>query len=113
MEERRATSRYSLALLVEIRIASDLTAEKPVLVKTRNISTRGFYFSIAQEFTAGTEFEFSITLPIEITGATQAYINGKARAVRVEGAGEGQPGRLGVGAVIESYQVRRRESMKP
>ena len=113
MEERRATSRYSLALPVEIRIAPDLTADNLVLVKTRNISTRGFYFTIAREFKAGTEFEFSIALPIEITGATQAYINGKARAVRVEEAGEGQPSRLGVGAVIESYEVKRSESMKP
>ena len=107
MEERRATSRYNLALPVEIKLAPILTALGSILVKTRDISTHGFYFNIAQEFTVGTTFEFSIVLAIEITGATQAYISGTARAVRVEETGESNPGSLGVGALIENYQVRR------
>jgi PilZ domain len=111
--ERRATSRYNLALPVEIRLAPILTAVGSILVKTRDISIHGFYFIIAQGFTAGTKFEFSIALPIEITGATQAYISGTARAVRVEETGESHPGHLGVGALIESYQISRAESLKP
>ena len=91
----------------------DLTAAGSILVETRDISTHGFYFNIAHAFQVGTEFEFSISLPIEVTGATQAYVSGKARAVRVEGTGESNPGRLGVGALIESYQVSREESVKP
>ena len=107
MEERRATSRYNLALPVEIRLAPILTALGSILAKTRDISTHGFYFNIAQAFQVGTTFEFSIVLAIEITGATQAYICGTARAVRVEETGESNPGSLGVGALIENYQVRR------
>jgi hypothetical protein len=106
VEERRATSRYNLALLVEIRIAPNLAAVGAILGETRDISTHGFYFNIAQEFAVGTQFEFSIALPVEITGAAQLNITGKARAVRVEATGEG---RLGVGALIESYQVSRGE----
>ena len=83
------------------------------MVETRDISTNGFYFNIAQEFTAGTKFEFSIALPIEITGATQVYISGTARAVRVEETGESHPGHLGVGALIENHQISRAESVKP
>jgi len=83
------------------------------LVKTRDISTRGFYFNIAQKFTVGTGFEFSIALPIEITGATQAYISGTARAVRIEETGESQKGRSGVGTLIEKYRISREESVKP
>jgi hypothetical protein len=113
VEERRATSRYNLALPVEIRVAPNLAVEGSISVKTRDISTRGFYFNIAQEFAVGTTFEFSIALPIEITGPTQAYINGTARAVRVEEPGESHSGRSGVGALIESYQVSRGESVKP
>jgi hypothetical protein len=75
VDERRATSQYNLALPVEIRLAPNLTAAGTILVETRDISTHGFYFNIAQKFTAGTKFEFSIALPIEITGAAQAYIN--------------------------------------
>ena len=62
----------------------NLTAAGSILVKTRDISTRGFYFNIAQKVTVGAKFEFSIALPIEIAGPTQAYISGTARAVRVE-----------------------------
>lgn len=113
MEERRATSRYDLALPVEIRLVPILTALGSILVKTRDISIHGFYFNIAQEFSVGTTFEFSIALPIEITGATQAYISGTARAVRVEETGESRSGRSGVGALIENYQVSRVKSVKP
>ena len=107
VEERRATSRYNLALPVEIRLVPILTALGSILVKTRDISIHGFYFNFAQEFTVGTMFEFSIALPIEIMGATQAYISGTARAVRVEETGESHSGWSGVGAIIESYQVSR------
>ena len=94
---------------MEIRLVPILTALGSILVKTRDISIHGFYFNIAQEFTVGTSFEFSIALPIEITGTTQAYISGTARAVRVEETGESYSGRSGVGALIESYQVSRDE----
>jgi hypothetical protein len=109
VEERRASSRYNLALPLEIRLVPSLTAVGSILVETRDISTQGFYFNIVQKFMVGTEFEFSIALPIQITGATQAYVSGKARVVRVEEAGESHSGWSGVGAIIESYQVSRGE----
>ena len=109
VKERRATSRYNLVLPVEINLALIPTAARSILVQTRDISTHGFYFNIAQEFTVGTKFEFSIALPIEITGATQAYVSGKALAVRVEETGESHERCLGVGALIESYQISRAE----
>jgi hypothetical protein len=86
---------------------------RSIFVQTRDISTRGFYFNIAQAFQVGTEFEFSIALPIDITGAIQAYINGTARAVRVEETGESHAGRLGVGALIEKYRISRVDSVNP
>ena len=91
----------------------NLTAAGSILVETRDISTHGFYFNIAQAFQVGTEFEFSISLPIQVTGATQAYVSGKARAVRVEETGESNPGHSGVGALIESYQIGRAEPVNP
>ena len=113
MKERRAASRYNLALPIEIRIAPDIGPLRTILVETRNISTHGFYFNVAQKFTVGTQFEFLIALPIEITGAAQANISGRARAVRVEETGESHASLLGIGALIESYQVSREESVKP
>jgi PilZ domain len=106
VEERRAAFRYNLALPVEIRLASKPDAAEAILAETQDISVRGLYFNIAQKFPVGTEFEFSITVPIEITRAAQVNISGKARAVRVEETGKGD---LGVGAVIERYQVSRGE----
>jgi len=113
VEERRTASRYNLALPVEISLALIPTAARSILVQTRDISTRGFYFNIAQRVTAGAKFEFSIALPIEITGATQAYISGTARAVRVDETGESHAGRWGVGALIEKYRISRGESVIP
>jgi hypothetical protein len=113
VEERRASSRYNLALPVEIRLVPLLNAVRSIVVETRDISTHGFYFNIVQKFMVGTNFEFSIALPIEITGATQAYVTGKARAVRVEETGESHSSSLGIGALIESYQISRAESVKP
>ena len=107
MKERRTASRYNLALPVEVRIAPDIGPLGTILVETQNISTHGFYFKVAQKFNVGTLFEFSITLPIEITGAAQANISGRARAVRVEETGDGHASPLGIGAVIESYHVSR------
>ena len=107
VEERRASSRYNLALPLEIRCVPFLTAVESIVVETQDISTHGFYFNIVQKFVVGTQFEFSIALPIQITGATQAYVSGKARAVRVEETGESHQRCLGVGALIESYQISR------
>ena len=111
-EDRRASSRYNLALPVEIRLMPNLAEVGSILVKTRDISTHGFYFNIVEKLAIGTTFEFSIALPIEITGATQAYVSGKARAVRIEETDPGHPGRVGVGAFIENYQISRRNPEK-
>ena len=108
VEERRATPRYNLVVLVEIEVAS-MAAVGTVLAETQDMSTQGFYFNIAQKFTVGTQFEFLFTLPIDITGAIQVDISGEARAVRVEETGESHSGWSGVGAIIESYQVSRGE----
>ena len=112
MKERRANSRYNLVLLVEIGVAPNITAVGTVLAETQDMSTQGFYFKIPQTFAIGTQFEFSFTLPIDVTGAAQVNISGKARAVRVEETGESHSGWSGVGAIIESYQVSR-ESVNP
>jgi hypothetical protein len=109
VEERRATSRYNLAVFVEISVVPNMAAVGTILVETQDVSTHGLYFNIAQKFTVGTQFDFSITLPTEITGAIRASISGNARAVRVGESGESHDGHSGVGALIESYQVSRGE----
>ena len=100
-------------LPVEISLALIPTAATSIFIQTRDISIHGFYFNITQAFAVGAQFEYSIALPIEITGTTQAYVSGTARAVRVEESGENHADHLGVGALIESYRINRAESVKP
>jgi hypothetical protein len=60
VQERRASRRYKLALQVEIRIESNLKEFEPILGRTCDISTLGFYFRIGQSLRVGMKFGFSI-----------------------------------------------------
>ena len=110
MKERRASRRYRLALQVEIRIESDLKKFEPILGRTCDISTRGFYFSIGQSLSVGMKIGFSIMPPWEDTQPTHAFISGRARVVRVEEISDSGIDHVGVGAVIESYKFGQAES---
>ncbi len=104
MEERRASRRYRLTLQLEIKIESDLKKFEPILGRTCDISTLGFYFRIGQSLSVGMKIGFSIMPPWEVTQATHAFISGWARVVRVEEVSDSGIDRVGVGAVIESYK---------
>jgi hypothetical protein len=110
VEERRASRRYKLGLQVEIRIESDIKEFELILGRTRDISAHGFYFRIGQSLSVGMKIGFSIMPPWEVTQATHAFINGRARVVRVEEASDNSIDHLGVGAVIESYKFGQAES---
>jgi hypothetical protein len=60
VEERRASARYNLVVLVEIRVAPNMAAAGTVLAETQDMSTQGFYFNIAQEFTVGVSIYSSV-----------------------------------------------------
>ena len=107
MEERRASRRYKLALHVEIRIESDLQEFEPISGRTCDISPHGFYFRIGQSLSVGMKFRFAIMPPWE---ATNAFINGRARVVRVEEVSDDSIDHVGVGAVIGKYKFGQAES---
>ena len=108
MEERRAARRYKLTLQIEIRLESNLEEIEPILGRTRDISTHGFYFRIGQGLVVGMEIGFSIMPPWE--EGTHAFISGRARVVRVEEVSESSVDHVGVGAVIEAYKFGQTES---
>ena len=109
MEERRAARRYKLALQIEIRLdESDLREFEPILGRTRDISTHGFYFRIGQGLSVGMKIRFSIMPPWE--EGTHAFISGRARVVRVEEVSESSNDHVGVGALIEAYKFGQTES---
>ena len=115
MEERRASRRYKLTLHVEIRVESDLQEFEPISGRTRDISPDGFYFRIGQSLSVGMKFGFSIMPPREVTEASHAFIEGRARVVHVEEVSEEEVSddsidHVGVGAVIEKYKFGQAES---
>jgi len=110
LEERRAALRYKLTLQIEIRLESNFKEFEPILGRTRDISTHGFYFRSDQGLSLGMKFGFSIMPPGEVAQATHPFISGRARAVRVEEVSESNVDRVGVGAAIEKYKFGQAES---
>lgn len=109
MTERRAARRYDLSLPVIIRVPIEKEAQSRN-GKTRDISTRGVYFTIAQDLSAGAELDITLTLPSEITRGTEVLVRAQGRVVRVERKQQNGSEHIGVAAVIERYDIIRGES---
>lgn len=108
MTERRIARRYDLALPVIIRIP----VEKEISShngKTRDISTRGVYFMLDQDLSAGTEIDITLTLPSEVTRGSEVFVRAMGKVVRLEKKPENGSSRVGVAAVIERYEIIRNE----
>src|SRR6201981_1809232 len=83
MTERRLARRYDLSLPVNVRLP--ITREPGTHDgQTRDISTRGVYFIMEKELTPGTEVDFTLTLPAEITRGSEVFVPAHGRRVRVD-----------------------------
>jgi hypothetical protein len=107
MTERRTARRYDLSLPVVIRIPVEKESARNG--KTRDISTRGVYFTIDQDLNAGAELDITLTLPSEVTRGSEVFIRAMGKVVRVEKRPENGSPRVGVAAVIERYEIIRNE----
>jgi hypothetical protein len=97
--ERRSTRRYTMSLPLAVRCTGPSgIVERPG--KTRDVSFRGLYFFADASVEAGTEIEFTLTLPREVTLATDVHIRCSGRVVRVEP----HDGDRGIAAQIEHYE---------
>jgi hypothetical protein len=108
MTERRTARRYDLSLPILIRVPID---QEPAARsgRTRDISTRGVYFTLDRDVDSGTELDITLTLPAEITRGTEVFVRAQGRVVRVDHQqNDGNP-RVGVAAVIERYDIIRGE----
>jgi len=108
MTDRRAARRYDLSLPVIIR----LPIEKEVPSrngKTRDISTRGVYFTLEEELNSGSELDITLTLPAEVTRGSEVFIRAMGKVVRVDRRPDNGSTRVGVAAVIERYEIIRNE----
>jgi hypothetical protein len=110
MTERRMARRYDLSLPVSIRlpINRDPGAHRG---QTRDISTRGVYFMMQWEMSPGTELDFTLTLPAEITHGTEVLVRAHGRVIRVDKRHDEQQETVGVAAVIERYDIIRGEGV--
>jgi c-di-GMP-binding flagellar brake protein YcgR len=106
MSERRTARRYDLALPVIIRslVDKETTSHNG---RTRDISTRGLYFTIDQDLSAGAELDITLTLPSEVTRGSEVFVRAMGKVVRVDKAAENNTSRVGVAAVIERYEIIR------
>src|SRR4030081_1115161 len=107
MTERRTARRYDLSLPVIIRVPVE--KETSQNGKTRDISTRGVYFTIDQDLAAGAELDITLTLPAQITRGTEVFVRAQGKVVRVEKKNHDGSLHLGVAAVIERYDIIRGE----
>ena len=107
MTERRTARRYDLSLPVIIRVPVDTETSRNG--KTRDISTRGVYFTMDQDLSDGTELDITLTLPSEVTRGSEVFIRAMGKVVRVERKSETGSTRVGIAAVIERYEIIRSE----
>lgn len=111
MTERRMARRYDLSLPVNVRLPVN---REPGIHngQTRDISTRGVYFTVHKELAPGTELDFTLTLPSEITRGADVFVRAHGRVVRIDKNQNEQQESIGVAAVIERYDIIRGEGMQ-
>jgi hypothetical protein len=97
--ERREARRFTMTL--PLRVAPRGKPRSEMQVQTRDVSYRGLYFLAEESFEIGSEIDFVITLPQQVTQSGDVKIHCEGRIVRVEAADNG---RTGIAAKIERYE---------
>jgi len=99
-QDKRATRRFSLRLPIVVKYQNGSVGEKPAF--TRDVSARGVCFYLDSPIMEGSEIEFTLTLPPEITLTESIRVRCKGKVVR---AGEpDSSGEVSVAAVIDEYE---------
>lgn len=99
--ERRKYRRYDLSLEVHLRPRGK-RGGTPIRSQTRDISARGVYFDVVEAIEVGTDLEFEVNLPPELSAGRNVRIRCHGRVVRVDAPDN--EGGMGVAATIESYE---------
>jgi PilZ domain-containing protein len=97
--DRRAMRRFSINLPASVRV-SGIPFE--FATQTENISAQGLFFYMDRWMSKGTRVEVTMVFPPQVTFAEPQYVRLQARVVRVEPL---TFERVGVGAVIEDYEI--------
>ncbi len=97
--ERRASRRFTMSLPLTVRSNGPAgTLEKQG--ETRDVSFRGLFFNTDGDFQPGTQIEFVLTLPKEITQAGDVNIRCYGQVLRVESSQQSH----GIAARIDRYE---------
>ena|SRR5438128_8779133 len=98
--EKRATRRFALRLPVAVIDGGN--NGMLLAAQTRDVSARGICFYMDSPLTTGSDIEFTLTLPPEITLTESIRVRCKGKVVRVE---EGMAdAKVPVAAVIDEYE---------
>lgn len=99
--ERREARRFTMSL--PLRVLPGTTKDRELNASTRDVSYRGLYFLAESNFKVGTEIDFVITLPQQVTQSGDVNIHCHGQIVRVEPTANG---RSGIAAVISRYEFQ-------
>ncbi|MGH9508963.1 MAG: PilZ domain-containing protein [Terriglobales bacterium] len=97
-QEQRNTRRFALQLPVSVKYVDGSSKEQAA--QTRDVSARGVFFYMDTNVKVGSDLEFTLTLPSEITLTDSIRVRCKGKVVRVEEKGSE---RIGVAAAIDQY----------
>lgn len=98
VSERRTSRRFSMTLPLKVYLDADQQRVGRE-AHTRDVSFRGLYFLLDANLDAGSNFEFILTLPREITLAGDVHIRCTGLVVRVDEF----DGRRGIAARIDHF----------
>ena len=97
--ERREARRFTMSLPMRV-LARDARGRE-LDAHTRDVSYRGLYFLADSKFDVGSEIEFVITLPQQVTQSGDVNIRCTGEIVRIEPR---ENGRVGIAAKIARYE---------
>jgi PilZ domain len=97
--DRREARRFNMTL--PMRVLSHEAHGSELAAQTRDVSYRGLYFLAEAKFPVGSEIEFVITLPEQVTQSVDVNIRCLGQIVRVEPSSNG---RVGIAARIDRYE---------
>jgi|ERR1700704_4468704 hypothetical protein len=97
--DRREARRFTMSL--PMRVLPPDAEGQELSVQTRDVSYRGLYFLADAKFKIGSEIDFVITLPEQVTQSGDVKIRCQGQIVRVEPT---ENGRVGIAAKIERYE---------
>jgi len=97
--ERREARRFTMTLPMRVLPRERHQNELPG--QTRDVSYRGLYFLADAGFEPGTEIDFVLTLPQQISGNGDVSIRCQGQIIRVEPTDNG---RVGIAAKINRYE---------